>query len=327
MSSRQFSEVDHDLLADYLGGALDGTPEQATVARLVEQEPAWAEAYDALARATDLVHADLAAWAAEPTPELPVAVSDRITAALAGAGPAPVAGHVPDAPGREATTTVPAQPVRATRPPGPASRSERHRGPGRRSRRWGRVAGPVALAAASVAAAGLGVSWLTNAGGYGDTTADRAAGEAAPAVGAPYRTTGPAVRSGTDWTPERFAPGVGGATKGPARPDMAGPSGAAKDGRESPFSAATEEKRLSAPGGTDRLDRPEALAACLTAIGAEHGATPLTVDLVDYARFQGAPALVVTFSDAGGSRWGWVSGPECGVPGSGADTRFRTRVG
>ncbi|MFG1676194.1 hypothetical protein [Micromonospora sp. NPDC049282] len=325
MSSRQFSEVDHDLLADYLGGALDGTPEQATVARLVEQDPAWGEAYDALARALDLVHTDLAAWAATPDPGLPVAVADRITAALAGAGPA--ADRVPDRAGREGTpAAVPAQPARATRPPGTASRAERHTGPGRRSRRWARVAGPVALAAASVTAAGLGVGWLTNAGGYDSTTADRAAGEAAPAAGAPYRTTGPAVRSGTDWTPERFAPGVGGATKGSARPDMAGPSGAADSGRESPF-AASQGKRLNARQGLDRLDRPEALATCLTAIGAEHGATPLTVDLVDYARFQGAPALVVTFSDAGGTRWGWVSGPECGVPGSGADTRFRTRVG
>ncbi|MFI5834379.1 hypothetical protein ACIA5A_11950 [Micromonospora sp. NPDC051300] len=328
MSSRQFSEVDHDLLADYLGGALDGTPEQATVARLVEQDPAWGEAYDALARATDLVHGDLAAWAEEPAPEMPAAVAERITAALAGAGPAPTADHVPDAAGREATTAVPAQPTRSSRPPGTASRPERHTGPGRRSRRWARVAGPVALAAASVAAAGLGVGWLTDAGGYRSTPADRAAGEAAPAAGAPYRTTGPAVHSGTDWTPERFALGAGGASKDKdsVRPDMNGPSGAAKDGRETPFSA-SEKGRMAAAGGLDRLMRPEALAACLTAIGAEHGVTPLRVDLIDYARFQGAPALVVTFADAGGSRWGWVSGPECGVPGSGADTRFRTRVG
>ncbi|MEV0004367.1 hypothetical protein AB0H28_19090 [Micromonospora sp. NPDC050980] len=321
MSSRQFSEVDHDLLADYLGGALDGTPEQATVARLIDQDPAWGEAHDALSRALDLVHTDLAAWAAEPAPELPVAVADRIVAALAGAGPAPTADQVPDPTGREATrAAVPAQPTRSTRP---SSRPEHRTGPGRRSRRWARVAGPVALAAASVAAAGLGVGWLTNAGDRGSSTADQPAGGAAPAAGAPYRTTGPAVRSGTDWTPERFASGA--PTKGSIRPDMAGPSGAAGRDLETPF-ATSQKNRLSAPR-LDRLDRPEALAACLTAIGVEHGATPLTIDLIDYARFRGEPALVVTFSDAGGTRWGWVSGPECGVPGSGADTRFRTRVG
>ncbi|WP_431933614.1 hypothetical protein [Micromonospora sp. RP3T] len=322
MSSREFSEVDHDLLADYLGGALDGTPEQATVARLVEQDPAWRAAYAALAGALDLVHADLADWASSSAPELPVAVSDRITAALAGAGPAPATDHVPDHAGRDATpVTVPAQPGRTTRPPGTVARPDRHTGPGRRSRRWARVAGPVALAAASVAAVSLGVGRLADTGGD-SSTVGRPAGEAAPAAGAPYRTTGPAVRSGTDWTPERLGRDAKAMS---ARPDMAGPSGAAGNGRETPLSA--DKNRLGAVGGLDRLARPEALAACLTAIGAEHGTAPLTVELVDYARFQGSPALVVTFSDAGGARWGWVSGPECGVPGSGADTRFRTRVG
>ena len=142
---------------------------------------------------------------------------------------------------------------------------------------------------------------------------------------APYRTTGPAVRSGTDWTPERLAAGGALAGTKSSTGDMAGPSGAAKDGAETPLYS--EGRRLGAAGGLDRLARPETLAACLTAIGAEHGAGPLTVTMVDYARYQGTPALVVTFADATGARWGWVSGPECGVPGSGADTRFRTRVG
>ncbi|MEU1843872.1 hypothetical protein [Micromonospora sediminicola] len=325
MTSREFSEVDHDLLADYLGGALDGTPEQATVARLVERDPAWREAYASLAHAVDLVHADLADWAAEPAPEMPVAVADRITAALSGAGPAPATD-----PDRALRDVVPAQPGRVTRPPGTAERPARSTGPGRRSRRWARLAGPVALAAASVAAVGLGVGRLADVGGDSSgSTADRAAGEAAPMAAAPYRTTAPTLRSGTDWTPERLAGSRAGAAAAPSpksmRPDMAGPSGAAEGSRETPFSS--DKNRLGAVGGLDRLARPEALAGCLTAIGAEHGATPLTVNVVDYARFQGAPALVVTFSDADGTRWGWVSGPECGVPGSGADTRFRTRVG
>ncbi|MGX1617339.1 hypothetical protein ACWIF8_25965 [Micromonospora chalcea] len=318
MTSREFSEVDHDLLADYLGGALDGTPEQATVARLVEQDPAWRVAYDDLAEALDLVHTDLAGWAAAPAPEMPVAVADRITAALAGAGPAPG-----PAPLRDGTPVVPAQAGGASRPPGTASRPERHSGPGRRPRRWARIAGPVALAAASVAAVGLGVGRLADPGDGG--TADRAVGEPAPMAAAPYRTTGPALSSGTDWTPERLAADrvPSGAKSMPQ--DMAGPSGAGREnGPERPLSS--DKYRVSALE-LDRLARPETLAACLTAIGAEHGATPLTVNMIDYARYQGAPALVVTFADASGARWGWASGPECGVPGSGADTRFRTRVG
>ncbi|WFE32894.1 hypothetical protein [Micromonospora sp. WMMD975] len=321
MSSREFSEVDHDLLADYLGGALEGTPEQATVARLVERDRAWGAAYADLTRALDLVHADLAGLAGAPAPELPATVAERITAALAGAGPA--ADHRPTPVDRDGTrVVVPAQPGRATRPPGAATQPEGHTGPGRRSRRWARLAGPVALAAASVAAVGLGVGRLVDSGGDSGT-ADRTAGEAAPMAAAPYRTTGPALHSGADWTPERLA---GGNSPKANRPEVAGPSDAsAAGGADAPRT--NQKYRLGEVGGLDRLDRPEALAACLTAIGVEHGGAPLTVDLVDYARFQGRPALVVTFSDAGGTRWGWVSGPECGVPGSGADTRFRTRVG
>ncbi|MFC0029759.1 hypothetical protein ACFFMM_09520 [Micromonospora chaiyaphumensis] len=322
MTSRKFSEVDHDLLADYLGGALDGTPEQATVARLVEQDPAWAEAHAALARAVDLVEADLAQWAAAPAPELPPAVADRITAALAGAGPAP-AGDLAFDPAEPGSTpaAVPAQPNRGAHPASAAGRKDRNTGPGRRSRRWARLAGPVALAAASVTAVGFGVSHLVDTGagqttGAVDNAGSRADGGAAPMAAAPFQTTGPARHSGTDYTPDAFS-GL--------RTEIAGPSATASDKASS--AEGQDVHRLSEAVGLERLARPEALASCLSEIGAEHRAGPLTVDLIDYARFQGRPALVVTFTDAGGARWAWVSGPECGVPGSGADTRFTTRVG
>ncbi|MFG3580861.1 hypothetical protein [Micromonospora chersina] len=314
MTSREFSGVDHDLLADYLGGALDGTPEQATVARLVEQDPAWAEAYAALARAVELVDADLAAWAAEPAPELPPTVADRIDAALAGAGPF----STPDA----SQPAVPTQPSRATHPAGGTGRPGRNTGPGRRSRRWARLAGPVALAAASVTAVGFGVSHLVDAGAgrttaAGDSAGSRADREAAPLAAAPFRTTGPARQSGTDYTPEGLSQPL--AVFGAPSPSLGG-------GKEY-TSGGEDEHRVGAGATLSRLAAPEALASCLSAIGGEHAAGPLTVDLVDYARFRGSPALVVTFTDAGGARWAWVSGPECGVPGSGADTRFTTRVG
>ncbi|WP_433315291.1 hypothetical protein [Micromonospora chersina] len=314
MTSREFSGVDHDLLADYLGGALDGTPEQATVARLVEQDPAWAEAYAALARAVELVDADLAAWAAEPAPELPPTVADRIDAALAGAGP--FSTH--DA----SQAAVPAQPSRATHSAGGSVRPGRNAGPGRRSRRWARLAGPVALAAASVTAVGFGVSHLVDAGAgrttaAGDSAGSRADREAAPLAAAPFRTTGPARHSGTDYTPEGLSQPL--AVFGAPSPSLGG-------GKED-TSGGEDEHRVGAGATLSRLAAPEALASCLSAIGGEHAGGPLTVDLVDYARFRGSPALVVTFTDAGGARWAWVSGPECGVPGSGADTRFTTRVG
>ena len=322
MTSGEFSGVDHDLLADYVGGALDGSPEQAAVARLIEEDPTWGAAYAGLARAVDLVHADLADWAAAPALEMPPAVMGRITAALAGAGPAPVGGDEPVAPpGRKSdelrpvgrpVPTVPAQPAGgATRP---AEGSGGNTGPGRRSRRWVRIAGPVALAAASVTAVGFGVNNLIDAG-RGDTAVtanvDSASGGAARPDAAPFRTTGPPLHSGADYGPEQLS-------------GSPHPLTAVGEGWKT---AAAAPPQRPAAGGLDRLARSDSLGSCLRAIGAEHAAGPLTVELIDYASFEGRPALVVTFLDAGGERWAWVSGPECGVPGSGADTRFRTRVG
>lgn len=357
MTSGRFREVDHDLLADYLGGALDGTPEQATVARLIDEDPAWREAYALLAPALDLVRADLADWAAAPMPELPLAVADRITAALAGAGPAPAEvpqprtadgpdtsvhdedgpAADPDLPGpaRQRRSGTPAATVVGQRTGGPGrgatARPTRGTGPGRRQRRWARLAGPVALAAASIAAVGLGVNQLVRTTG-GDGTAvtaqDRAAGSAAQprTLAAPFRTTGPPRSSGTDYTPERLSAGNLATTKPDRTLSMVPPGGTGAP--KSPRNESQDDgQHLSVIGDLGRLASPDALGACLAAVTAEHAGGAVTVDLVDYASYQGRPALVVTFVDAAGVRWAWVSGPECGVPGSGADTRFRTRVG
>ncbi|WP_229399079.1 hypothetical protein [Micromonospora okii] len=333
-----FREVDHDLLADYLGGALDGTPDEAVVARLVAEDPGWAEACGTLAPALALVDDDLAAWAA-PAPEMPPDVADRLAAALAGAGPGTPADDDADDDADDAAADAAADAERMGQPGGargvrvppavvptqqtggrrrPAAGSPPATGPGRRGRRWARLAGPVALATASMAVVGLGVHRFVGGTSRGDSAVnaplrERAGGTAAQS--APFRTIGAPQRSGTDWTPQALAGDV------PPR-RVAGTPGSAWAPPE-----ADEGARLPAVGGLDRLTGPDALAGCLTAVSAEHRAGPLTVDLVDYARFQGDPALVVRFLDPSGARWAWVSGPECGVPGSGADTRYRTRVG
>lgn len=334
MTAREFSGVDHDLLADYVGGALDGTLEQGTVARLVEQDPAWSDAYTELVRALNLVDADLADWASGPVPKMPLAVTEQITAALAGAGPAP-ADDVPlgvpgvddgAATGRHAApeatpVAVPTQAAGKNRRAGDATRPAdgpgRPTGPGRRAQRWARIAAPVAVAAASITAVGLGLSNLVGTG-FGGVGAVRDAGApAAAGRGAgPYRATAPTVSSGTNYTAEQLSGGLATTLAEPSvTKDSQGPG------------LAPQSERLSAPFRLERLTRPGALDDCLTAISAEHGPGPITVDLIDYASFQGHPAVVVTFVDAAGARWAWASGPECGVPGSGADTRFRTRVG
>jgi hypothetical protein len=194
----------------------------------------------------------------------------------------------------------------------------------------------VAVAAAVVAFAGFGVSRLadherpkdsatTAAGG----SAPEAAGpELAPAApGAPRALLAPAgagtVTSGTNYAPGTLSDRAGDAAatrNGKAASATAQPgSGAATPG--------PEQDRTMANTGLRRLVDRTALGTCLNAIAAEHGRGSLAVDLVDYASFEGAPALVITFADQPGDRWAWVVGPECGVPGSGADTRYQARVG
>ncbi|MGN9916473.1 hypothetical protein [Micromonospora palomenae] len=325
MTAGKFSGVDHDLLADYLGGALDGTPEEASVARLVEQDPAWAEAYAALAPAVARVRADLADWA-EPAPQMPLAVTERLTAALAGAGPAPADAPALTTPADAVTPAGerhPPVPAQSARGPGRTAGAGRDdaTGPGRRRRRWARLAAPVALAAASLAAVGLGVDHLLDTSGGGGTAESTVAGGDAASATAPFRVTGAPQTSGTDWTPQTLA---GGATStvlpqvATDRPGLA-PGGSTEK--------APEADRRPSPGGLLRLAAPDALDTCLTGVAAEHGRGAITVELLDYASFQGEPALVLRFADPSGERWAWASGAECGVPGSGADTRYRARVG
>ncbi|SCL60492.1 hypothetical protein GA0070606_3281 [Micromonospora citrea] len=325
MTARGFGEVDHDLLADYVGGALDGTPDEAVVARLVDEDEAWAAAYALLAPAVAGVRADLAAWAA-PAPEMPADVTDRLLAALATAPlPDPGDDPIPAEPGAGTPGGVPTQPLGGTgRRPAGVPRADPGRGgttgPGRRRRRWSRVAGPVALAAVSIAAVGLGVNQFTREqqadSGVADTAMSRPTnpGPAGPAA-TPFRAGEPTVRSETDYTPQSLAQLSPTRKAGQFTPGSQ--PGVQAEGGRLPGSAA----------GLDRLTDPAALGACIRQIGAEHGSGPLVVDVVEYARFQGLPALVVRFTDAAGARWAWASGPECGVPGSGSDSRYRTRVG
>ncbi|MGB2567752.1 hypothetical protein ACPFP2_04765 [Micromonospora citrea] len=320
MTTGEFSGVDHDLLADYLGGALDGTPEEATVARLVAQDPAWAEAYGALAPAVARVTADLGALAA---PEMPPAVVERLTAVLAGAGPGDPGPLPVTAPAdRSGPAHRPGSPVLPTQgggaaPRTPGSRRDDVAGPGRRRRRWAHLAAPTALAAASIAAVGFGVGHLLDRSGATDSAESTVAGPAAAADQGPFRVTVAPQRSGTDWTPESLAGGAAASVLPRLATEVPGLAPGEVPG----------ESRRASPGGLDRLGAPDALDGCLAEVSAAHGRGPITVELVDYAAFRGEPALVLRFADPSSERWAWVSGAECGVPGSGADTRYRARVG
>jgi hypothetical protein len=70
----------------------------------------------------------------------------------------------------------------------------------------------------------------------------------------------------------------------------------------------------------------EVLQACIRAIAAQHGVGEITPQAVDFARYNGAPAVIVEFTAAGRS-WVWAAGPACGTPGVGADTLAAVQVG
>lgn len=294
MTGQEFSEVDLDLLADYVGGALDGTPEEAVVARRVAEEPAWAEAHSALSEATEGVRASLASWGASAEP-MPAEVADRITTALAQEPHRPALSLVPDDPDG---------------PPRTAPRARR-RLPG-----W---AAPAAIAAGVVAIAGLGLSQADRLGRGGEDTAAGSAdapasayGNAEAAPGAAQSAVVPVTVSGRNYL------GLADAAP-PAMITSDRASG--KDGDDA------ERQLFGASAALDRLRDPAARAACIEAIATVHPPGVTSVEVVDLASFQGSPAAIVFFTDGSGARWVWASGPECGLAARGADTRGSAKIG
>lgn len=76
-------EVDLDRLADFVGGALDGTPDAEAVRELVSTDDTWASAYASLVAADALVLRDLRSYGAQPAPPVPPEIARRLDLALA----------------------------------------------------------------------------------------------------------------------------------------------------------------------------------------------------------------------------------------------------
>jgi hypothetical protein len=349
------SPRDADLLADYLGGALSDTTE-ADVARLIREDPVWRRAHAALAEATAAVGTDLADWGERPEP-MPDDVATRLTAALAAAGT--LAGATRSAP---ADATVDAGGGATEDEPDVAD--QRHVGGGRRGHlsvvpgaatdsaaqarrarprpRWVRWAGPLAAAAAVVTAVGFGVQGLPDRGGSDDaaSTAGGAAdvyarsGEAAPVPTGAEQDAPQAlhdqprrlIASGTDYRPETVA-GLRATAADAQQP-------AAEPGPAPPVTSSGRRESALAPNALARVAEPlRRLAAtgpledCLRTIAAEHGRPMSSVPLVDYASFEGSPALVVAFTNDAGEQWIWVAGPDCGEGTAAASTLYRAKVG
>ena len=221
-----------------------------------------------------------------------LAAQPRLDAALAGLGaerlPVDVAAQLDAALVREGEPTATGTPVKA-----------------RRS--WRRLLLSSAAAAAAVVAVFAGVVALSNSGGpTGSTTSNgyrgQGGGAALSAPGRPEGLSGGAatvLHSGTDYTPQNLSTALG--------------ANQAKDAATGPQPAAPNVAQ-NAPGAAPdlgRLDDPQALRGCLAAIVARRGGTP---SVVDFARFQGRPAVVVVLA-TGATHRIVVAGPACGLAG------------
>ncbi|MDP9798509.1 hypothetical protein J2S43_007021 [Catenuloplanes nepalensis] len=293
MSSSDVSltEAQWDLLADYLGGALDGDQRYDQVTALIDADPVWRDAHEALAEATDAVRADLGTMAAAPIGPMPADLAARLDEALREEFVAPVV------------------PLR------------RHRVP-----RW---AVPATIAAGVLAFASIGLTGLLDGNDRDVATSAGAAPDAAsaPEAASAPMLAQQVLFSGRDYTPDSAAAladqveerGVAGAET------LSSPLSDTAAGR--PPAPMQEDAGGAVPPVLARLTDPEALRRCLGAIAVEHGMASLTARLIDYASFQGSPGLLVLFTDPAGQDMVWVAGPECGADGMLADTLYRAPVG
>ena len=277
MTGAEFGGVDIDLLADYIGGALAGTPDESAVAAQIAHDPQWRAAYASLRDGMASVEAELSRLAPQPMPaELAAALDTMMRTGEA--------------------------PPRLTVIRGDGASAVRARKPGRRLR-W---ATPIAVAAGAVAFAGFGADYLA-----GRDTPRKPGTTTAVQKPPGYAAAAPRIlESGTDYTTDTLG-------TAPVQ-TLTAPSGVSSSPRKAP------DQMVEGGGPTlGRLSAQPALRDCLDAIARDNASGGYSVESVDYARFNGSPALVVRFSAANGS-FAWAVGPSCGSGGS--DVREKVSV-
>ena len=281
-----WSELDR--LADYTADALSPT-DAARVAQLLATDARWSAAYRALRQADTAVRANLAAAAAQPTP-IPDDIAEQIDAALRRL----------TAPG---ATVVSLDAARAKR---------------RRAFTMG-----IAAAAATVVAVIGGIAFnaglirsestspAMDAGSQAGRNAAEVPAPAASALAGADAGVADGARvlaSGTDYRLDTLR----------VLTAQAPPSSRTSDSKteESPQFAAGE-----APGALARLTTPAGLADCLRAVTGSHPGVPV---VLDYARFEGQPALIIVIRQSS-SLTIIATGPECGT--SGTDEKAAVSAG
>lgn len=278
MTGAGFGGVDIDLLADYIGGALAGTPEEAAVATRIAEDPEWRTAYESLTGGMTLVSEELGRLGPEAMP-------DELAASL-------------DAMFRN-------PPPRLTVVDGEKTASRVRKTSRSRRIRW---AAPIGVAAGLVAFVGFYVAGR-------DSASQENAATSAAGGGSAESATGPIqyLATGTNYTPATLA---GPPAQTLTAPDLTAPA-APKD--------TSDRSAGSAPGALSRLGPGAGLQACLDAIQQANAGGTISVQSVDYAKFNGSPALIVRFTATNGG-WAWASGPDCGTRGSGPATLGKVPV-
>jgi hypothetical protein len=224
------------------------------------------------------------------------------------------------------------------RPGGRGSRGARQGAAGRR--RLARWAASLTVAAGVVAFGAFGLNTLiggsltgagddgaaNDSGVYRTTQED---GDAAPAPadgdpGATMEETGAPVLTATGLDHD--------ATTLPrteiARGSELAPQASRSTGEDPPASAlATLDPALVPPALIGFVADPDPLDRCLAAVAREAGVARASIYLVDLARFDGEPAVVMWLRDPAGTTGVWVSGPACGTPAGNTDNRFADLTG
>jgi hypothetical protein len=179
----------------------------------------------------------------------------------------------------------------------------------RPARRWrpSHLAAGLTAAAAVIGIALGGVALVGNVNGGAEKSSNGMAAQG-PAPAAPQSL--PTVSSGRDYTAATIASAAGGDAAGGRNPNLAESAGP------------PSETDSDATDPLARLRDPVARATCLNLVLAVHAGTPT---LVDYARFDGQPALVVVLSGGSGPIEVVVVGADCGV--AGTDQLYATAVG
>jgi hypothetical protein len=299
------------VLADYLAGLLDDTPEGDAVTERIAAEPAWADAYAELRAADAAVRADLDryltgddALAEQTIPDDVAARLDSALAAAAGTAPDTATGDaaVDTAAVDVAVDTAAVVPLDSARRGG---RSGRRRPP-----RWVTGGGAIAAGVVVLAAAALGAGSLLSS--QDSPSAD----SAAPAGRAEQPAASPRTDQGDDRGPtlstsatDYSAETVGGVALEDVAPRGPKPVPGAADANE--YGRVPDPRQVSPE--LRRLASSADLNSCLDAIGG-------TTISAEYASFDGNPALIVVVADdaAEPSRPTRVVvvGPDCGLSGT-----------